>query len=222
MRAGRGVAIAGTHGKTTTTAMIALHLGACGARSDDRRRRRTRRHRNQRARRSRSVVRRRERRVRPLVPRPAAGDRGRAPTSRTTTSTATSRSRNWSARSSRSSARCPPARSPSSASTSRAAAMLARRRRSARTVTFGFGDATVAARDVQYAGFGARFDAVVEGAVAGPVTLAGAGRDERAERARRDRRRTGGRARLCADRGRRWRPFAACGAGSRSSRARRG
>jgi UDP-N-acetylmuramate--alanine ligase len=51
------------------------------------------------------------------------------------------------------------------------AAQLARRRRAARTVTFGFGDEAVAARNVRYADFGARFDAVVDGVVAGPVSL---------------------------------------------------
>jgi UDP-N-acetylmuramate--alanine ligase len=50
-------------------------------------------------------------------------------------------------------------------------AQLARRSRAARTVTFGFGDETVAARNVRYEDFGAHFDAVIDGVVAGPVSL---------------------------------------------------
>ncbi len=50
-------------------------------------------------------------------------------------------------------------------------AQLAGLPRGARTVTFGFGDATVAARNVSYADFGARFDVHVEGIPAGSISL---------------------------------------------------
>jgi UDP-N-acetylmuramate--alanine ligase len=50
-------------------------------------------------------------------------------------------------------------------------AELARRTRSARTVTFGFGDADVCARDVTYARFGSRFSVQREGRRLGVATL---------------------------------------------------
>ena len=77
MRLKQGIAIAGTHGKTTTTSLVASVLAeggldptfVIGGRLNSRRR--------QRAARQRRLHRGRGRRVRRLVPEPAAGDRGR-------------------------------------------------------------------------------------------------------------------------------------------------
>ena len=64
----RGVAVAGTHGKTTTTSMLTVALQHCGRRPVVRDRRRPQRVRRQRPRRLRRRVRRRGRRERRVVP----------------------------------------------------------------------------------------------------------------------------------------------------------
>ena len=77
MRFKQGIAVAGTHGKTTTTSLVASVLAEGGARSDVRDRRAAQDRRHQRAARQRRLPRGRGRRDRRLVPAPAAGDRGR-------------------------------------------------------------------------------------------------------------------------------------------------
>ena len=69
LMAGRtGIAVAGTHGKTTTTGMVVAILEAAGLRPVVRRRRRLQGQRDQRRRRARPPLRGRGRRVRRLVP----------------------------------------------------------------------------------------------------------------------------------------------------------
>ena len=74
---GELVGIAGTHGKTTTTVMTTEALTAAGPRSHRRRRRARERVGGESQRRRRPAVRRRGRRVRPLVPRAVARRRRR-------------------------------------------------------------------------------------------------------------------------------------------------
>ncbi len=77
MRVKYGVAIAGSHGKTTTTSLVATVLRAAGPRSHRRRRRQDGSARLERAARRRRPARRRGRRERRLVPRAHPDDRGR-------------------------------------------------------------------------------------------------------------------------------------------------
>ena len=77
MRLKQGIAIAGTHGKTTTTSLVASVLAAGQARSDLRDRRAAELGRRERAARQRRLHRGRSRRVGRDLPQPAAGDRGR-------------------------------------------------------------------------------------------------------------------------------------------------
>ena len=77
MRFRYGIAIAGTHGKTTTTSLIASVLAEARRRSDVRDRRPARERQRQREARARAVSRRRGRRERRVVPAPAADDRRR-------------------------------------------------------------------------------------------------------------------------------------------------
>ena len=77
MRLKQGIAIAGTHGKTTTTSLVTSVLAEGGARPDLRHRRPPQRRRRQRAPRRGRLHRRRGRRVRCVVPEPDAGDGGR-------------------------------------------------------------------------------------------------------------------------------------------------
>ena len=75
MRLKQGVAVAGTHGKTTTTSLTGMVLTEAGLRSDDRRRRPGPHSRDQRAPRQGRLPRGRGGRVRPLVPRADPGRR---------------------------------------------------------------------------------------------------------------------------------------------------
>ena len=76
MRFKQGIAVAGTHGKTTTTSLDRQRARRRRARSDVRHRRAPAVGRRQRAPRQGRVPRRRSRRVRRVVPVPAAGARG--------------------------------------------------------------------------------------------------------------------------------------------------
>ena len=77
MRLKQGIAIAGTHGKTTTTSLVTSVLAEAGLDPDLRDRRPPQRRRRQLAPRRGRLHRRRGRRVRRVVPEPAAGDGGR-------------------------------------------------------------------------------------------------------------------------------------------------
>ena len=76
MRLKRGIAIAGAHGKTTTTSLVASRARAGRARSDVRDRRPAQQRRLERAARTGRLHRRRGRRVGRVVPQPDAGDGG--------------------------------------------------------------------------------------------------------------------------------------------------
>ena len=91
MKLKQGVAIAGTHGKTTTTSLVASVLARAGLRSDLRDRWPARERRRQRPARHRRLHRRRGRRIRRLVPQPVAdgGRWSRTSTPTTWTPTAT-------------------------------------------------------------------------------------------------------------------------------------
>ena len=84
-----GVAVAGTHGKSTTTAMIAYALLEVRRRPELRRRRHRPATRRRQPQRLGTGVRRRGVRVRPQLPQPSPHASPSSPTSRTTTSTAT-------------------------------------------------------------------------------------------------------------------------------------
>ena len=77
MRLKYGIAVAGAHGKTTTTSMVAAVLGGCRSRSHIRRRRPRESCGRQRPRRPGRIHGRRSGRKRPLVPAARAGDRRR-------------------------------------------------------------------------------------------------------------------------------------------------
>ena len=103
----RTIAVAGTHGKTTTTSMVTLDPAARRARPVVRDRRRDLRGRLQRPPRHRRALRRRGRRERPLVPATTARTSRSSPTSTPTTSTPTA---TWPASRTRSSSSAAPGR----------------------------------------------------------------------------------------------------------------
>ena len=218
----RGIAICGTHGKTTTTAMIArgvarwagidasLVLGGIDGLLE------TNAHDGHGA-----VVRHRSRRVRRFVRAARAGDGGRHQHRKRSSHQRRRTARSSCARSASFSRKLPDDGRRGHRRRQRAVGVADRARVArAATVTFGLDrTADLRAANMRFDGLGTRFDAIARRRMLGYGRAARSRGDQRAERAGGDRGRARTRNSVRAHRRRRCDAFAACGAASTSWRA---
>ena len=211
------IAIAGTHGKTTTTAMAATILEAAGLDPTLRDRRLARRHRH--ATPAPATARGSSPRATRATARSCTCSRRSrsSPTSRTIISRATTNCRACSSSSRRSCSACRPTAARSSASTIAAARSSRRTRRCRRRRSRRAPMPISCARDIVYEGLGSRFTLVERGHALGEIALHVPGEINVQNALGRDRGRAHAQDRRPDDRRARSRRFAACGGASRSS-----